>query len=149
MRALLQRVTRASVSVDGNVVAAIDGGLLVLLGIGQHDDERLAARLAEKVRKLRIFADAAGKMNLSLEQTGGACLVVSQFTLYGAAKGGNRPGFSAAAEPRTAERLYLHFAAELEAAGIVTKTGMFAADMAVELVNDGPITIWLDSAELF
>lgn len=136
-------------SVDGAVVGAIDRGLLVLLGVGPEDDERVAERLADKVRKLRIFADERGKMNLSVEQAGGACLVVSQFTLYGDARSGNRPGFSGAAAPSRAEQLYLHFVAALHNAGLTTHTGSFAADMAVELVNDGPITIWLDSAELF
>lgn len=149
MRALLQRVSRAAVTVDGELVGAIEKGLLVLLGVGPGDDERLAERMADKVRKLRVFPDAHGKMNLSLEQAEGACLVVSQFTLYGDTKSGNRPGFSRAADPETAERLYLHFAAALTAAGVPVQKGRFAAAMAVELVNDGPITLLLDSDELF
>lgn len=142
-------MTRASVTVDGQVVGAIERGLLVLLGVGPQDDEQIAERMAAKVRKLRIFADADGKMNLSVEQAAGACLVVSQFTLYGDVKGGNRPGFSRAAAPQEADRLYRYFAGELERAGVATQTGSFGADMAVALVNDGPVTIWLDSDELF
>lgn len=149
MRALLQRVARASVTVDGAVVGAIDAGLLVLLGVGPGDDERVAERMADKVRKLRVFPDGDGKMNLSLEQAGGSCLVVSQFTLYGDARGGNRPGFSGAAEPELAQRLYQHFTAALSERGVPVQNGRFAAEMAVELVNDGPITLWLDSDELF
>lgn len=142
-------MTRASVTVDGRVVGAIERGLLVLLGVGPQDDEQIAERMAAKVRKLRIFADAEGKMNLSVEQAAGACLVVSQFTLYGDVKGGNRPGFSRAAAPQEADRLYRYFAGELVRAGVATQTGSFGADMAVALVNDGPVTIWLDSDELF
>jgi len=149
VRALLQRVTRASVIVDGEVSGAIERGLLVLLGVGPRDDELVADRLAAKVSKLRVFTDEAGKMNLSLEQAGGACLVVSQFTLYGDVKGGNRPGFSGAAEPGTAERLYRRFVAALRSTGMTVATGRFAAHMSVELVNDGPVTLWLDSDELF
>lgn len=149
MRALLQRVTRASVTVAGELVGSIDSGLLVLLGVGPKDDEQVAVRLANKVLKLRVFADDAGRMNLSLAQSGGACLVVSQFTLYGDAKSGNRPGFSGAAEPAAAERLYRRFVEAVRESGVAVKTGRFAAMMAVELVNDGPVTLWLDSDELF
>lgn len=149
MRALVQRVARAEVRVDGQVVGAIARGLLVLLGVAPGDDDGLALRMAEKVRKLRVFEDDGGKMNLDLAQVGGACLVVSQFTLYGDARGGNRPGFSAAAPPQQAERIYLRFVRALADAGVPVATGTFGAMMAVELVNDGPTTLWLDSRELF
>lgn len=145
----MQRVSRAEVRVGSQPVAAIGPGLLVLLGVGPSDDEQVGARLAEKVRKLRVFGDPQGRMNLSLEQVGGECLVVSQFTLFGDLRGGNRPGFSSAALPELAERLYLDFAARLRAAGLVVRTGRFGAAMEVELVNDGPVTLWLDSDELF
>ncbi|HEX7001198.1 MAG TPA: D-aminoacyl-tRNA deacylase [Trueperaceae bacterium] len=148
MRALVQRVTRAEVRVAGAVVGSVGRGLMVLLGVGPEDDEDVADRLAEKVRKLRVFADDTGRMNLALEQVGGGCLVVSQFTLYGDLRSGNRPGFSYAAPPEQAERLYLRFVAALRSAGVPVETGEFGADMAVELVNDGPVTLWLDSAEL-
>ena len=149
MRALVQRVTRAEVRVEGAVVGAIRRGFLVLLGVSVEDDDRVASRMAEKVRKLRVFEDDAGKMNLDLEQAGGECLVVSQFTLYGDARGGNRPGFSAAARPEQAERSYLQFVRSLSEKGVPVATGVFGAMMDVELVNDGPTTLWLDSAELF
>lgn len=144
----MQRVTRAEVRVAGAVVGSVGRGLMVLLGVGPEDDEDVADRLAEKVRKLRVFADDTGRMNLALEQVGGGCLVVSQFTLYGDLRSGNRPGFSYAAPPEQAERLYLRFVAALRSAGVPVETGEFGADMAVELVNDGPVTLWLDSAEL-
>lgn len=144
----MQRVTRAEVRVAGAVVGSVGRGLMVLLGVGPEDDEDVADRLAEKVRKLRVFADDSGRMNLALEQVGGGCLVVSQFTLYGDLRSGNRPGFSYAAPPEQAERLYLRFVAALRSAGVPVETGEFGAAMAVELVNDGPVTLWLDSAEL-
>ena len=148
MRALLQRVTRAEVRVAGDVVGSVGRGFLVLLGVGPMDDEGVAAKMADKVRKLRVFSDDAGKMNLALEQVEGGCLVVSQFTLYGDMRSGNRPGFSRAAPPDKAERLYLAFAEALRRAGVPVQTGEFGADMAVELVNDGPVTLFLDSEEL-
>lgn len=158
MRALVQRVSRAAVRVAAETgpddpglwpeVAGIERGLLVLLGVGPADDETTARRLADKVRKLRIFADAAGKLNLDVAQAGGACVVVSQFTLYGDVSSGNRPGFSRAAAPALAEALYGVFVAHLEASGLEVGTGRFGQHMAVELVNDGPITLWLDSDEL-
>ncbi len=148
MRALIQRVTRAQVRVDSERVAAIGLGMLVLLGVGPQDDEQIAMRLADKVRKLRIFRDAAGKMNLNVEQAGGACLVVSQFTLYGDTRGGNRPGFSGAAAPEKADALYRWFVDHLRSADLEVQTGRFGNEMEVELVNDGPVTLWLDSAEL-
>ncbi len=145
----MQRVSRAAVRVEARTVGEIGAGFLVLLGVRPGDDAELAKRLADKVRKLRVFEDEAGKMNLSLEQVGGACLVVSQFTLYGNAKDGNRPGFSGAARPEVAEPLYLEFVAALRQAGVAVATGEFGAMMDVELVNSGPTTLWLDTAELF
>ncbi|HET9026491.1 MAG TPA: D-aminoacyl-tRNA deacylase [Trueperaceae bacterium] len=145
----MQRVSRAAVRVEARTVGEIGAGFLVLLGVQPGDDAELAKRLADKVRKLRVFEDEAGKMNLSLEQVGGACLVVSQFTLYGNAKDGNRPGFSGAARPEVAEPLYLEFVAALRQAGVAVATGEFGAMMDVELVNSGPTTLWLDTAELF
>jgi D-aminoacyl-tRNA deacylase len=138
VRALVQRVTRASVRVDGAVVSQIGPGLLVLLGITHDDDAAIAERLARKVRALRIFPDAAGRMNDPLGDR--EVLVVSQFTLYGDARKGNRPSYVAAAPGEVAEPLYEVFRAQLEAAG-----GVFGAEMAVELVNDGPVTLLLES----
>jgi D-tyrosyl-tRNA(Tyr) deacylase len=138
MRALIQRVSRASVTVDGDVIAAIDAGLLVLLGITHDDGEAIADRLADKVAALRIFEDADGKMNESLGPER-EVLVVSQFTLYGDGRKGNRPSFVAAARPEQAEPLYERFRARLNAQG-----GRFGAHMGVELVNDGPVTLLLE-----
>ncbi len=135
--------------VEGETVGEVGLGFLILLGAGPEDDARLAGRLAEKVRKLRLFEDDAGKMNLSLDQVGGACLVVSQFTLYGSVRDGNRPGFSGAARPELAESVYLDFVAALRSAGVSVATGTFGAMMDVELVNSGPTTLWLDTDELF
>lgn len=146
MRALLQRVARARVRIDGDVVGAIDGGLAVFLGVGAGDTDAEAEKLASKVRKLRIFPDDSGRMNRSVEQTGGGVLVVSQFTLYADLSSGNRPGFGPAAAPDEAERLYAVFVRALADAGIATATGVFGADMDVELVNRGPVTIWLDTS---
>ncbi|MDP2710484.1 MAG: D-aminoacyl-tRNA deacylase [Solirubrobacteraceae bacterium] len=137
MRALVQRVTRARVSVDGAVVSRIGPGLLVLLGVTHDDDEATADRLADKVRALRVFADADGRMNEPLGAR--EVLVVSQFTLYGDARRGNRPSYVAAAPAALAEPLYERFRTRLDAAG-----GVFGADMAVELVNDGPVTLLLE-----
>lgn len=145
MRALIQRVSQARVSVAGAVVGEVGPGLLVLVCAMAGDDEAGAAALAAKVAKLRIFRDEAGRMNLSVLDTGGAALVVSQFTLAADTSSGNRPGFSSAAPPETGERLYLAFAGALRGAGVPVATGRFGADMKVELVNDGPVTIWLDS----
>lgn len=145
MRALIQRVTRASVSIDGGEISAIGPGLLILVCAMQGDTEAEADRLAAKIAKLRIFADDAGKMNRSLADTGGAALVVSQFTLAADTRRGNRPGFSAAAPPAEGERLYNRFAGALRDLGIQTEQGKFGADMAVALVNDGPVTIWIDT----
>lgn len=146
MRALLQRVRDASVTVEGRIVGEIEAGLLILICAMPEDTPDVASRLAKKISKLRLFKDEAGKMNLSLLQTGGAALVVSQFTLAADTSRGNRPGFSGAARPDDAERLYLHFAESLRALGIPVATGTFGADMAVALVNDGPVTLWLDTA---
>lgn len=146
MRALLQRVRHASVTVEGSIVGKIEAGLLILICAMPEDTPDVATRLAEKISKLRLFKDETGKMNLSLLQTGGAALVVSQFTLAADTSRGNRPGFSGAAKPEDAERLYLHFAESLRRLGIPVATGTFGADMAVALVNDGPVTLWLDTA---
>lgn len=148
MRALLQRASRAEVRVDGQSVGAIRGGLLVLLGVAREDDESVAAAMADKVVGLRIFPDSAGRTNLALSDVGGSILVVSQFTLYADASRGRRPSFMHAAGPQLGERLYESFCRCLEAAGVQVERGRFGADMAVELVNDGPFTVWLDSSEL-
>jgi D-tyrosyl-tRNA(Tyr) deacylase len=148
MRALLQRVTRASVEVEGDRIAAIGAGLLVLLGVAGSDDEETADQLAARVAGLRIFRDDEGRTNRSLVETGGAALVVSQFTLYADTSRGRRPGFTDAGPPELAERLYRRFADALRAAGVAeVKLGRFGAEMRVELVNDGPFTIWLDTAD--
>ena len=150
MRALIQRVERASVEVEGAVVGSCGTGYLILLGIAPGDDEALAERLWRKVAALRICADDAGKTNRSLVDTGGAVLVVSQFTLYADARRGNRPSFTGAAGPELAERLYERFCALAEeqlGAGRVSR-GVFGADMRVSLVNDGPFTVLLDTDEL-
>jgi len=144
MRALIQRVTEASVTVDGEVVGKIDAGLLILVCAMQDDTEANADALAAKISKLRIFTDEAGKMNHSLLDTGGAALVVSQFTLAADTSRGNRPGYSAAATPDEGRILYRYFAGQLGRHGIKTATGRFGADMAVHLINDGPVTIWME-----
>jgi D-tyrosyl-tRNA(Tyr) deacylase len=145
VRAVLQRVTRAEVRVEAAVVGAIGAGLVVLLGVGPSDTETAADDLARTVAELRIFRDDAGRTNRSLLDIGGAALVVSQFTLYADTWRGRRPGFTAAAPPDLAERLYARFSAALERRGVQTETGRFGAEMRVELVNDGPFTIWLDT----
>ena len=147
MRALLQRVSRAEVRVEGSAVGSIGPGLVVLLGIGHGDDDGTADALAQRVAELRIFEDAAGRTNLSLLDVGGSALVVSQFTLYADASHGRRPGFAAAAAPDVAEALYERVRSGLRAAGVArVDGGRFGAAMEVELVNDGPFTIWLDTA---
>jgi D-tyrosyl-tRNA(Tyr) deacylase len=148
MRVLLQRVSRAQVSVDGQRVGAIDRGLLVFLGVAPFDDEWVASGMAAKVAGLRIFADAGGLTNLSLVDVGGAALVVSQFTLYADTRRGRRPSFVGAAGPVVGERLYEVFCEILASTGVPVQQGTFGAHMDVELVNDGPFTVWLDSAEL-
>lgn len=144
MRALVQRVSEAAVRVDGAVVGEIGPGLMILVCAMDGDTEENADTMAAKVAKLRIFKDDAGKMNRSLLDTGGAALVVSQFTLSADTRSGNRPGFSTAARPDEGERLYEHFADRLRAQGIDVAQGRFGADMKVSLVNDGPVTIWLE-----
>ena len=147
MRALLQRTTGAEVRVDGEVVGAIGGGLVILLGVGPDDVEATADDLARKAAELRIFRDEDGRTNRSLLDVGGEALVVSQFTLFADTRRGRRPGFTGGAAPELAERLYLRFGDALRALGVTVATGRFGAEMAVELVNDGPFTIWLDTAE--
>lgn len=149
MRLVAQRVSSASVEVDGDVVGSIGPGVLVLLGVGQGDEEKDASYLADKVATLRIFEDDAGKMNLSVEEISGAVLTVSQFTLYGDCRKGRRPGFSDAASPERADELYQYFVACLQQRGLEVATGIFQADMAVQLVNDGPVTLLLDSRKEF
>ena len=147
MRAILQRVSRASVTVDGAVAGEIGLGLMILVCAMHGDTEAQSDKLAAKIAKLRIFKDAAGKMNLSLRDVGGAALIVSQFTLAADLRG-NRPGFSPAAAPEEGKRLYDHFTARIKAEGIPAQTGIFGADMDVALVNQGPVTIWLDTDAL-
>lgn len=147
MRALVQRVTEASVEVDGAVIGQTGPGILVLVCAMAGDDEDAADRLAVRVAKLRIFRDDQGRMNRSLLDTGGGALVVSQFTLAADTRTGNRPGFSTAAAPEDGRRLYERFAQSLRAQGVSVQTGSFGADMKVRLTNDGPVTIWLDTAD--
>ena len=145
MRAVLQRVTEAQVAVDGTVVGRTGPGLMILVCAMQGDGEAQAAKLAAKIAKLRIFKDAEGKMNLSVKDVGGAALIVSQFTLAADLRG-NRPGFSTAAAPDEGKRLYEHFSARIAAEGVPVQNGIFGADMDVSLSNDGPVTIWMDTA---
>lgn len=147
MKAVLQRVTSASVEVDGTVVGKIGTGLLVLLGVAKGDGEADCRYLVEKLRTFRIFSDDQGKMNRSLVDVGGAVLLVSQFTLLGNAANGRRPSFEEAAPPDEAKRLYEQVAADLRASGTLVETGIFAAHMRVELLNDGPVTFVLDSRD--
>jgi D-aminoacyl-tRNA deacylase len=149
MRAVVQRVSRARVTVESRVTGEIGGGLMILLGIGRQDTPAAAASMAEKVAKLRIFEDEQGKMNRSLLDVKGAALVVSQFTLYGDARGQRRPSFIAAAPPDKAVALYEEFNAALQELGVTVATGIFQAMMSVELVNEGPVTILLDSDKTF
>lgn len=144
MRALLQRVTSASVGVDGTTIGAIDQGLLILVCAMQGDSEDHSTKLAAKISKLRVFKDENGKMNRSILDIQGSALIVSQFTLAADTSRGNRPGFSGAADPETGEALYKHFIKGMEDIGITTQTGKFGADMAVSLINDGPVTLMLD-----
>jgi len=145
LRAIVQRVTTASVTVEGRVSGEIGAGLMILLGVGRSDTPEVAASFAEKIANLRIFSDAAGKMNLSLLETAGAALVVSQFTLFGDTRGGRRPSYIQAAPPEDANRLYEEFVRSLRALGVKVETGIFQAHMQVALVNDGPVTLWLDT----
>ena len=149
MRAVIQRVSKARVTVEGRTTGEIGAGLVVLLGVGREDNAEAAAYLAEKTANLRIFNDAEGKMNLSLIDVGGAALVVSQFTLYGDARGQRRPGFARAAPPEEANRLYEEFVRVLRGLKVTVETGVFQTHMEVELINDGPVTILLDSEKLF
>lgn len=144
MKAVIQRVSEASVTVDQKITGAVKTGLLVLVGISPTDDRHAASALAKKIAKLRIFEDSAGKMNLSVHDVGGAILAVSQFTLYADTSHGNRPSFSGAAKPDTAIPLYDFFCAELRAQGLTVETGVFGASMRVCLVNEGPVTIILE-----
>ncbi|MGR3452450.1 D-aminoacyl-tRNA deacylase [Pseudooceanicola sp.] len=146
MRALIQRVSEAAVRVDGDIVGDCGRGLLILVCAMPGDDVSTADKLATKIAKMRIFEDDGGKMNLSLLDTGGGALVVSQFTLAADTSRGNRPGFSGAAAPAEAERLYITFADRLAALGPAVGRGRFGADMKVSLINDGPVTIWIDTA---
>ena len=147
MRAVIQRVLEASVSVEGRDVAAIGPGLLILVGVGEGDTPEAARWLAGKVAEVRIFEDAEGKMNRSVREVGGAALVVSQFTLYGDARTGRRPSFSDAAPPEAALPLLRRFVSDLRERGLPVQEGVFGARMQVRLVNDGPVTMLLDSAE--
>lgn len=148
MRALIQRVTYGAVRVEGETIGAIEAGLVILLGVGDGDNESDADFLAQKIAGLRIFGDAEGRFNLSLLDSGGAALVVSQFTLYADARKGRRPSFVHAAPPERAEALVEQFSAALRATGVTVATGRFRSHMAVEIHNDGPVTLWLDTAEL-
>lgn len=149
MRAVVQRVSRAGVTVDGEEIGNINAGLLVFLGVGQDDDEEDLRYIVRKTVGLRIFEDKAGKMNLSVIDAGGAILAVPQFTLYGDCRKGRRPSFTSAGPPQEAERLYLEFVRKLRARGIEVQTGSFQEHMKVSLVNDGPVTMLLDSSKLF
>jgi D-tyrosyl-tRNA(Tyr) deacylase len=149
MRAVLQRVSQARVMVEGRVAGEIGAGLLVLLAVGREDTAATATAIAEKVVNLRIFSDEQGKMNRSLIDSGGAVLAVSQFTLYGDARGQRRPSFIQAAPPEVGKALYEEFVRAVEALGVRAQTGVFQAQMSVELVNDGPVTILLDSDKNF
>jgi D-aminoacyl-tRNA deacylase len=149
MRAVVQRVSRASVTVEGRVTGEIAGGLMILLGVGREDTSAVAASLAEKTANLRIFEDDQGKMNRSLLDVKGSALVVSQFTLYGDVRGQRRPSFIAAAPPEKAKALYEEFTQKMQALGVNIATGIFQTMMSVELVNEGPVTILLDSDKTF
>ncbi|MEJ5370078.1 MAG: D-aminoacyl-tRNA deacylase [Bryobacteraceae bacterium] len=147
MRAVIQRVSSASVAVDGRVAGSIGPGLLVLLGVGKGDTEQDAEALARKIVKLRVFQDEAGKMNLSVKDTGGSLLVVSQFTLYGDTRKGRRPSFDQAAPPEEARRLYERFVEAARSLGVRVETGVFQAMMSVSLVNEGPVTFLVESRD--
>jgi D-tyrosyl-tRNA(Tyr) deacylase len=149
MRAVVQRVSRARVTMEGSVAGEIAGGLVILLGVGRDDSSSVAVRMAEKIANLRIFEDDQEKMNRSLLDTGGSALVVSQFTLYGDARGQRRPSFIAAAPPEQAKKLYEEFSEALRRLGVTVATGVFQAIMSVKLVNEGPVTILLDSDKTF
>ncbi len=145
MRTVIQRVTEASCTVDGNVTGAIENGYMILVGIEDSDTEEVVCRMADKIVKLRIFEDENGKMNRSLSQVNGSILSISQFTLYADAKKGNRPSFDGAGAPAHAEHLYLYFNAYIRSLGYRVEEGIFGADMKIRLLNDGPVTLCLDS----
>lgn len=149
MRAVVQRVSRAKVTVDHELTGSIDRGLLVFLGVSKEDGQTQADYLADKIAGLRIFEDEEGKMNRAVGEAGGAVLIVSQFTLYGDVRRGKRPSFDEAAAPKQAEELYQYFVNALRGKGLRCETGRFQATMQVDLVNDGPVTILLDSAKIF
>ena len=149
MRAVVERVSRAKVTVEGQVTGEIGAGLMILLGVGKEDTSAVASGMAEKLANLRIFEDAAGKMNLSLLDAKGSAVVVSQFTLYGDARGQRRPSFITAAPPEQAKVLYEEFCEALRKLGVTVGTGIFRAMMSVELVNEGPVTILVDSDKTF
>ena len=149
MRAVVQRVSEAQVSVDGKITGQVGAGLCVLLGVEAGDDEGAAAWMADKVVELRIFEDDAGKMNRSLKDTGGALLAISQFTLLGDARSGRRPAFTAAARPEVAQPLYARFCALCREKGVRVEEGVFRATMQVRIVNEGPVTLLLDSKKVF
>jgi D-tyrosyl-tRNA(Tyr) deacylase len=149
MRAVVQRVSRARVTVNGEVTGEIAAGLMILIGVGRDDTSAVALTMAEKVANLRIFEDDQGKMNRSLLEVNGSALVVSQFTLYGDARGQRRPSFIAAAPPEQAKKLYEEFSEGLRRLGVIVATGVFQAMMSVELVNEGPVTILIDSDKKF
>jgi D-aminoacyl-tRNA deacylase len=149
MRAVVQRVSRARVTVESSVAGQITAGLLILLGVGRDDTSAIATSMAEKIANLRIFEDEQGKMNRSLLDVRGSTLVVSQFTLYGDARGQRRPSFIAAAPPEQAKKLYEEFCEALRRLGVTVATGVFQAMMSVELINEGPVTILLDSDKTF
>ena len=147
MKVVIQRVSRASVTIEGHINGAIDKGFLVLVGISEEDNEAIITKMASKISKLRIFEDDNEKMNLSLNDVGGSILSISQFTLYADTSKGNRPSFTDAGKPEKAEKLYLLFNGELRKLGLVVEEGIFGSDMKVELLNDGPVTIIIDSKE--
>jgi D-tyrosyl-tRNA(Tyr) deacylase len=149
MRAVVQRVTRASAKVSGEIVGQIEAGLLVLVGVAQEDTDADADYLADKIVGLRVFEHTDEKMNLAVTEVGGAILAVSQFTLYGDMRRGRRPSFDAAARPEQARRLYEYLVSKIRAAGVRCETGTFQAMMEVELVNNGPVTILIDSTKIF
>jgi len=149
MRAVVQRVSRARVTVEGRITGEITTGLMILIGVGRSDTSAIAASMAEKIANLRIFEDDQGKMNRSLLDVRGSALIVSQFTLYGDARGQRRPSFIAAAQPEQAKKLYEEFGEALRILGVTVATGVFQAMMSVELVNEGPVTLLLDSDKTF
>lgn len=149
MKLVVQRVRHASCTIDGEIYSKIGNGYMVLVGLGEQDDEKIVSKMAAKLIKLRVFEDENGKMNLALKDVGGSILSISQFTLYADASKGNRPSFTGALKPEFSKPLYLFFNQELRKEGVVVEEGIFGADMKIDLLNDGPITIILDSKELF